>query len=106
MNLNFFKKKNKKIKDLPLTEKELLINSIGIEKLRKVCNNLFVDIEKISFYLLNVLNDNPDFLQYVSNNYLSSDLVNKINNGPIKLQDIGVEDFELFKYPIFCREIF
>lgn len=101
MNLNFFKKKNKKIKDLPLTERELLISSIGIEKLRKVCNNLFIDIEKISFYLLNVLSDNPDFLQYVSNNYLSSDLVNKINNGPIKLQDIGVEDFELFKFPIF-----
>lgn len=101
MNFNFFKKKNKSVEGIPLSERELIINGIGLEKIEKICNNLFIRIDEISLHLLNVFKDNPNFLDYVSNNYIPSNLLDKISKGPIRLQDIGVENFDLLNYPIF-----
>lgn len=101
MKFSFFKKKDKVVGDAPLTERELIINSIGKDKLEKVCEHMFISMDDMSLYLLNLLKDNTDFLDYASNNYLFGDLTAKINNGPIKLVDINFDNFELLKYPIF-----
>ena len=93
MKFNFFKKKDKVVGDAPLTERELIINSIGKDKLEKVCAHVFMRLDDISLYLLNLFKDNPDFLDYISNNYLYGELLGKINNGPIKLNDIDVDSF-------------
>lgn len=101
MKFNFFKKKDKVVGDAPLTERELIINSIGKDKLEKVCEHMLISMDDMSLYLLNLLKDNTGFLDYASNNYLFGDLTAKINNGPIKLIDINFDNFELLKYPIF-----
>ncbi len=112
MNFSFFKKKDKKsngtqlsdrnnkIEEVTISERELLINSIGKYKVQIICDHMYINMEDISIYLLNLLKDNPEFLEYMSRNYLFGDLVNKINNGPIRLQDIDVDNFDLLKYPI------
>ena len=108
MNFSFFKRKdkkreesiradkNKKVEEVSLSERDVLINSIGKYKLQTVCDHMYINMDDISIYLLNLLKDNPDFLDYMSSNYLFGELVNKINKGPIDLRDIDIDNFELF----------
>lgn len=109
MRINLLKKKNKKIdkvltikeeqKESNYDEKQELIKEIGEEIILDFCNSSAILKEDISIYLLRILKDNPNLIEKLK--YLDLQLIKKINNNTLTLEDIPPYNLDLLSLPIF-----
>ena len=81
--------------------KKKLIASLDEDKI----NNLFfrynLNEDRISMFFLETLVNNPNLLTYLNEQFIDRDIINKINDNNLMLQDVKFFDKELFKYDVF-----
>lgn len=92
--LNIFK--NKKVPTKVLTKK--LIDEINEVDIERLCYHFLVDKTYFSDFFCNLLIKNPDFINELTNNFISRELLDKINNQTYQIEDITYDDKWLFNY--------
>ena len=103
MNLNIFKKRknnNTLIEENNMSEREILISKIGEKELESLCLYNSFDKENLSIHLLTLLSNNSGLLEklkYIFDN----NILKKINENTLTLEDIPTYKLELLNLPIF-----
>lgn len=88
-----------------ITEREELINKIGIDEINKFCNRFFLSLEELSMEFLKRLDSSKETLDFLCDSYISFNSIRKIISGTYTLVDAsGNYEYDTLKYPVLFRE--
>lgn len=106
-----FKKKNVNngqqgiVNNVVLSEKDVLINKIGTAAIDDFCNKYFLNTDALTIDFLKKIDSSREVLDFLCNNYISSDSVKKIINGIYTLKEASSNyEYDTLKYPILFKE--
>ncbi|MBQ8681587.1 MAG: hypothetical protein IJ509_01590 [Bacilli bacterium] len=114
MHFPFFRRKNKQkldelvddpiaknLEEMKISEEKILIEKIGKEKIKSLCDRYFIEEDFFSLHFLKLIDSSPLLLDNLMNNYYSTEIFNKINDNKLQLSDINSFQLDLLQFPIF-----
>ena len=87
-----FKKRKKDYKEvaadnIKLSERDMLINKIGSDKIQYICDMYMIKKDNLSIDFLTKLASSEEIINFLTQNFLTSESVQKMNNNNFSLND-------------------
>lgn len=90
-----------------ILEDDLLLKKNGRDKIDSFLEkySLFgMNLEKLPEHLLKIFDNSPEFLDFVLEQYISLEILDKVSKNELQLKDIPSYSLELLNFPIFKEE--
>lgn len=103
-NNNLESQKNLSDDNFFIDEKEQLLGKLNQDKLQFLFSLYNFNKENISLDFVKILDSNPELFTYLTDHIIGQNIVSKINENNLRVQDIKEYDKALFQYDIFSDE--
>ena len=105
-----FKKRKKDYKEvaadnIKLSEKDMLINKIGSDKIQYICDMYMIKKDNLSIDFLTKLASSEEIINFLTQNFLTSESVQKMNNNNFSLNDaLNNFQYDILRFPVLFKD--
>lgn len=105
-----FKKRKKDYKEVAadntkLSERDMLINKIGSDKIQYICDMYMIKKDNLSIDFLTKLASSEEIINFLTQNFLTSESVQKMNNNNFSLNDaLNNFQYDILRFPVLFKD--
>ena len=105
-----FKKRKKDYKEVAvdntkLSERDMLINKIGSDKIQYICDMYMIKKDNLSIGFLTKLASSEEIINFLTQNFLTSESVQKMNNNNFSLNDaLNNFQYDILRFPVLFKD--
>lgn len=105
-----FKKRKKDYKEVAadntkLSERDMLINKIGSDKIQYICDMYMIKKDNLSIDFLTKLASSEEIINFLTQNFLTSESIQKMNNNNFSLNDaLNNFQYDILRFPVLFKD--